>query len=287
MTRSFPPAPRARAARSTVSDRLTRRRLRTAFVLARTSLLVLTGRVPVDAACGCDDRHRVEHVDETGRRLDVVLAGSSDDARPPQQQRTPSLCPPAQTMSSTLVVAGLIGLLGLYGSAASVVDSVAGPVRRAVRVLHAPEQGRRGRRLRPTTRHAFHQASRAVDTAGDDLGAAREIGEDAPSTATVPAVLTATPEVAIPAGVISAEAVTAATTPAACAVATTRYVAARSRALGPTTALWHAVQLDRLGGAIGGACETTVCGSLVRVSTDQAWPVPARDVCPACSTLAH
>ncbi len=85
----------------------------------------------------------------------------------------------------------------------------------------------------------------------------------------------------------AAEAVTAASTPAASSVATTRYAAARSRALGPTTALWHAVELDRLVGAIGGACETTVCGSLVRVSTEQRWPVPARDVCPACSTLAH
>jgi hypothetical protein len=85
----------------------------------------------------------------------------------------------------------------------------------------------------------------------------------------------------------AAEAVTAVSTPAARSAATTRYAAARSRAVGPTTALWHAVNLDRLVGAIGGACETTVCGSLVRVSTEQRWPVPARDICPACSTLAH
>jgi CHASE3 domain sensor protein len=501
MTLSVPPAPgaRARAARSMFSDRRTGRKLLTAFVLARTSLLVLTGRASVNAACVDHDRHRVEHKHKVGRRLDVVLAGSTDvvtgqrcflvighdddlaafiaarktvtddvdtastltDDGPLQQQRMPSLCPlvqqdctvaqgavdrsrapgrqasptvlprkestavrdhigsldspvqaeegrllgvrragsaaATQMISSTLVVASLIGLLGVCGAAASIVHSVTGPVRRAVRVLQAPEKGRRGHRLRPTILHELRDMSRAVDTAGDDpLGAAREIGADARSlsmasegpTATsgppssgaeefptsagvvftvaeqVPAVQAAPagireiapdmteggqvvartvadvgtrpvtrrheslPEtrsavpviasvvqqaqlVALDATIQSArsggadtgfaviaprgeepaeeaaEAVTAASPPAASSVATTRYAAARSRALGPTTALWHAVDLDRLVGAIDGACETTVCGSLVRVSTEQRWPVPARDVCPACSTVAH
>jgi methyl-accepting chemotaxis protein len=505
MALSVPPAPRARAraARSMFSDRRTGRKLLTAFVLARTSLLVLTGRASVNAACGGHDRHRVEHRCKVGRRLDVVLAGSTDavtgqrcflvigqdddlaafiaarkaatddvdtastltDDAPLQQQRMPWLCPPVQQactvaqgavdrsgapgrqafptvlpqkestavrdhigsldsllqaeegrllgvrragsapatqpMSSTLVVAGLIGLLGVCGAAASIVHSVTGPVRRAVRVLQAPEKGRRGHRLRPTTLHELQNMSRAVDTAGDDpLGAAREIGADARSlsmasegpTATSGPPSSSAEEFPTPAGVVStdaeqvpavlavpagireiapdmteagqvvartvadvgttrpvtrrheslpetrsavkviasvvqqaqlvaldatiesarsggadtgfaviaprgeepaeeaakaAEAVTAASTPAASSVATTRYAAARSRALGPTTALWHAVELDRLVGAIGGACETTVCGSLVRVSTERRWPVPARDVCPACSTLAH
>lgn len=502
MALSVPPAPRdpARAARSMSSDRRTGRKLLTAFVLARTSLLVLTGRASVNAACGGHDRHRVEHRHEVGRRLDVVLAGSTDaltgqrcflvigrdddlaafmaaresvtddvdTASTPtddallQQQRMPSLCPlgqqertvaqgavdrscapgrqasrtvlpqkgstavrdhigsldsplqaeegrlpgvrragsaaATQTMSSTLVVVCLIGLLVVCGAAASLVLSVTGPVRRAVRVLQAPEKGRRGHRLRPTTLHGRRNMSRAVVTAGvDPLGAVREIGADARSLAMASEGPTATSgppsssakDFPTPAGVVStdaeqvpavlavpagvrgitpdmteaghvvattvddvgterpvtrrheslpetrsavtviaslvqqvqlvaldatiesarsggadtgfavlaargeepaegaAEAVTAASTPAASSVATTRYAAARSRALGPTTALWHAVELDRLVGAMGGACETTVCGSLVRMSTQQRWPVPARDVCPACSTLAH
>src|SRR3954465_8551867 len=245
MALSVPPAPRARAraARSMFSDRRTGRRLLTAFVLARTSLLVLTGRASVNAACGGHDRHRVEHRYKVGRRLAVVLAGSTDavtgqrfflvigqdddlaafiaarkavtddvdtastltDDAPLQQQRMPSLSPlvqqactvaqgavdrsgapgrqasptvlpqestavrdhigsldsllraeegrllgvlragsaaATQPMSSTLVVAGLIGLLGVCGAAASIVHSVTGPVRRAVRVLQAPEKGR-------------------------------------------------------------------------------------------------------------------------------------------------
>ena len=85
----------------------------------------------------------------------------------------------------------------------------------------------------------------------------------------------------------AAEAATAASAQAASSVPTTRYAAARGRANGPTTALWHAVALDRLVGEIDGACETTVCGSLVRLSTEQMWPVADRGVCPACATLAH
>ena len=360
MALSVPPPPRARSARSMFSDRRTGRKLRTAFDLARMSLLVLTGRAAVDAACGGHDRHRVEHRYTLGRRLDVVLAGAPDavtgqrcflvigqgddvaafitarkavtddvdttstltDDAPLQQQRRQasptvlsqrestavrdhiaSLDSPlqaeerrllgarragsaaaTQTMSSTLVVAGLIGLIVVCGAAASLVHSVTGPVRRAVRVLHAPEKGSRGLHLRPTTLHELHNLSRAAETAGDDLlGAVREIGADARSLsmASEGPIATSGPPSS------GAEAGAAASAPGASAVATTRYAAARSRALGPTTALWHAVELDRLVGAIGGVCETTVCGSLVRVSTEQRWPVPARDVCPACSTLAH
>src|SRR5215212_5203347 len=74
------PAPRARARapRSMFSDRRTGRKLLTAFVLPRTSLLELMGRASVNAACGGHDRHRVEHRYKMGRRLDVVLAGSTD-----------------------------------------------------------------------------------------------------------------------------------------------------------------------------------------------------------------
>jgi CHASE3 domain sensor protein len=461
MALSVPLAPRARAQapRSIFCDRRTGRKLLTAFLLARTSLLVLTGRASVNAACGGHDRHRVEHRYRVDRRLGLVLAGSTDavtdqrcflvigqdddlaafiaarkavtddvdttstltDDASLQQQRMPSLCPlvqqdcpvaqgavdpsraagrqasptvlpqkestavrhhigsldsllraqegrlrgvrraglgaAPQTMSSMLVVAALIGLLGVWGAAASIVHGVTGPVSRAVRILQAPEKGRRGHRLRPTTLHELHNKSRAMDTAGDGpLRAAGEIGTESLSmvlegrTATSDPPFSSAEEFPTPAGgastdaeheslpetrsavtvmarvvqqaqlvvldatiesarsggadigfaVISprgeepaeeaakaAEAVTAASTPTARSVATTRYAAARSRAVGPTTALWHAVDLDRLVGAIGGACETTVCGSLVRVSTEQRWPVPARDICPACSTLAH
>jgi len=65
------------------------------------------------------------------------------------------------------------------------------------------------------------------------------------------------------------------------------FVPARSRAQGPTAALWHAVELHRSPAEVDGACELTLCGSLARVVTDTSWPVAARDVCPACVTLAH
>jgi hypothetical protein len=68
---------------------------------------------------------------------------------------------------------------------------------------------------------------------------------------------------------------------------TTVFGAARSRAHGPTAALWHAVELRRPAGEVDGACELTLCGSLARVSTEEQWPVAARDVCPACLTLAR
>ncbi len=65
------------------------------------------------------------------------------------------------------------------------------------------------------------------------------------------------------------------------------YVAARSPAHGPTAPLWHAVRPHRPVSTIAGACELTVCGSLARIGTDVPWPTPARDVCPACRTLAR
>lgn len=68
-------------------------------------------------------------------------------------------------------------------------------------------------------------------------------------------------------------------------VQTTVFAAARSRAHGPTAALWHAVELHRSLTEVDGACELTLCGALARVSTDEHWPVAARDVCPACSIL--
>jgi hypothetical protein len=70
-------------------------------------------------------------------------------------------------------------------------------------------------------------------------------------------------------------------------VQTTVYAAARSRAHGPTAALWHAVELHRPPAEVDGACELTLCGTLARVSTTERWPIPATDVCPACTTLAR
>ena len=67
----------------------------------------------------------------------------------------------------------------------------------------------------------------------------------------------------------------------------TVFAAARSRAHGPTTALWHAVELHRDPSEVDGACELTLCGSLARVMTDAQWPVAARDVCPVCAALTH
>ncbi|MPR00073.1 hypothetical protein GB931_19545 [Modestobacter sp. I12A-02628] len=67
---------------------------------------------------------------------------------------------------------------------------------------------------------------------------------------------------------------------------TTTFIAARSRAHGPTSALWHAVEVHRAPSEIDGACELTVCGTLARVVPDQPWPVSTRDVCPTCTVLA-
>ena len=71
------------------------------------------------------------------------------------------------------------------------------------------------------------------------------------------------------------------------AATTTVYAAARSRAVGPTSALWHAVELHRAASEVDGACELTVCGSLARVVTEERWPTAARDVCPVCLTLTR
>jgi hypothetical protein len=68
---------------------------------------------------------------------------------------------------------------------------------------------------------------------------------------------------------------------------TLTFAAARSRAHGPTAALWHAVEVHRAPADLDGACELTVCGSLARVSTEQVWPVRGSDVCPACTTQAR
>ena len=66
---------------------------------------------------------------------------------------------------------------------------------------------------------------------------------------------------------------------------TTLYVGARSRAHGPTTALWHAVVVHRPPAEVDGACELTLCGSLARVSTEESWPLATRDVCPSGALL--
>lgn len=67
---------------------------------------------------------------------------------------------------------------------------------------------------------------------------------------------------------------------------TTTFVAARSRAHGPTAALWHAVEVHRDPSEVDGACELTLCGSLARVSVEPSWPVAERDVCVSCVVLS-
>ena len=68
---------------------------------------------------------------------------------------------------------------------------------------------------------------------------------------------------------------------------TTVYAAARSRAHGPTAALWHAVEVHRSPAELDGACELTVCGSLARVMPEDDWSQVTRDICPACATLTR
>ncbi len=68
---------------------------------------------------------------------------------------------------------------------------------------------------------------------------------------------------------------------------TTVHAAARSRAHGPTAALWHAVELHRPMAELDAACELTVCGSLARVVPGEQWPRSAADVCPVCAVLAR
>ncbi|MGY1743737.1 MULTISPECIES: hypothetical protein [unclassified Blastococcus] len=74
---------------------------------------------------------------------------------------------------------------------------------------------------------------------------------------------------------------------AAVARTATTYVAARSRAHGPTAALWHAVEVHRHPSEVDGACELTLCGSLARVTVEPAWPVAERDVCVSCVVLSR
>jgi len=76
------------------------------------------------------------------------------------------------------------------------------------------------------------------------------------------------------------------TTPTVAPAPATVYVAARSRAHGPTTALWHAVEVHRPTPEVDGACELTLCGELARVTTDVPWPTTAHDVCPVCRSIA-
>ena len=71
------------------------------------------------------------------------------------------------------------------------------------------------------------------------------------------------------------------------AASTSAYAAARSRATGPTTALWHAVEVHRPADEVDGACELTVCGVLARIAPGEPWPPAARDLCPACCALAR
>ena len=65
------------------------------------------------------------------------------------------------------------------------------------------------------------------------------------------------------------------------------FVAARSRAHGPTVALWHAVEVHRAAADLDGACELTVCGALARVTGEAPWPAQGTDVCPACVAQAR
>ena len=67
---------------------------------------------------------------------------------------------------------------------------------------------------------------------------------------------------------------------------TTTLVAARSRAHGPTAALWHAVEVHRHPSEVDGACELTLCGSLARVTVEPSWPVAEKDVCGTCVVLS-
>jgi hypothetical protein len=67
----------------------------------------------------------------------------------------------------------------------------------------------------------------------------------------------------------------------------TSHVAARSRAHGPTAALWHAVEVHRVPADLDGACELTLCGALARVTTARDWPTTGPDVCPTCAALTR
>jgi hypothetical protein len=77
------------------------------------------------------------------------------------------------------------------------------------------------------------------------------------------------------------------TVPSTLAAPSLVFAAARSRAHGPTAALWHAVEVHRPAAEVDGACELTVCGSLARVMTEEQWPAVSREVCPVCVTLTR
>jgi hypothetical protein len=77
------------------------------------------------------------------------------------------------------------------------------------------------------------------------------------------------------------------TVPSTLAAPSLVFAAARSRAHGPTAALWHAVEVHRPAAEVDGACELTVCGSLARVMTEEQWPTVTREVCPVCVTLTR
>jgi hypothetical protein len=81
--------------------------------------------------------------------------------------------------------------------------------------------------------------------------------------------------------------VTAATASRETPVDTTTVAAARSRAHGPTAALWHAVEVHRDPAEVDGACELTLCGVLARVTIEPTWPVAGADVCQSCRVQAR
>jgi hypothetical protein len=199
-------------------------------------------------------------------------------------------------------------LVTVVGAATNMVRSRTGSLRRAVRVLQGQSEGRWDQRTRLTTRDDVGDTPRALDTAlggagKGDGGATHQV--DSHEATKVTEVVVQFPDRQTPAvlalvggsgtrgaGAHGARAAdlrtgTAASSLTAGPVAATGYAAARSRAHGPTTALWHAVELHRPVGAVDGACELTVCGSLVRLDTGQRWPVADRGVCPACATLAR
>jgi hypothetical protein len=65
------------------------------------------------------------------------------------------------------------------------------------------------------------------------------------------------------------------------------YAAARSRAIGPTTSLWHAVEVHRPAAELDDAPELTVCRVLARIASVEPWPPAARNVCPVCVGLTR
>lgn len=300
------PAPRtgARNPSSTSLD------LRTGPSLVAGLLLVLVlllrwmpGRAdaarPRDAQAGVDPA-----CDVRGGLTTVVPAPAADDLVQEQRglrrsevtvrERTMPGRRPAEPASSTqtpgtaLLLAGVVELLVMVGPAPVVVRGITRPLRRVVGVLQDPAGGRTDRRPRLTTPGGVRDVCRALGTPVDGPAGRTGDGPDrrstprAPEERTATAVRTAATGIARQAHLPAPDAVVQGTP-----VRATVHAAARSRAWGPTTALWHAVQLSRPIGADEGACELAVCGSLVRVSAGECWPVATRDVCPTCAVLAH